>query len=260
MAKSGEGTVTLYNLAEATKELIRDAGKRIRVSAGYQNDLVLLHDGDVLRSEQVDDRSDRKTVISCGPRSYAINQANFSKSYSGQVQTKQVVADAIHSFDGVDFNQQSLDVVPDSATVTNFCFKGKTTDLLKEVLTPLDIQWYENKNELQFSVLNKVFNESDVVVLNANTGLIKTAVQTDRGVNATSLLNPLLQVGAIVKIENDVVENASFNNTDVPKPSENTKGFYKIIQANYVGDNWDGKFEAVIQCIPYNNLAAGNSS
>jgi hypothetical protein len=115
------------------------------------------------------------------------------------------------------------------------------------------LQWFERNSEILFSKKGDVTADQrgDIQVLNSNTGLIKTAPRTDRGVNAVSLLNPQLEVGKIVKIESDVTQNTAYNTYNVQKPALNSVGFYKIIQINYTGGNWDGKNQALLWCVPY---------
>ena len=252
-ANSCQGNVTIYNLADNSKELIRDKGQRIRIFAGYGTDTPpLLHDGDILRTAQVDNQSDRETIIYFGSRVYTTANAVFSKSYQSSVTVRQIVSDAIKTFD-LNYSEDTLNLIPSGSTLSTYSFHGRTVDALNNLLTPLNLQFFEQNSEILLSKIGRAISssENDIYILNSNTGLIKTAVQTDRGVNATCLLNSKLTVGNIVKIESDVLQNASFNTYNVQKQSKNTEGYYKIIQANYQGDNWDGKFEAILQCVPY---------
>jgi hypothetical protein len=274
-ASSSEGTVTIWNLSDETKEAIRGeatsktvngvktvVGQKIKVFAGYGNDSVLLHFGDVLRTTQVDEGADRKTIIYLGGNVYDTSNAVFSKSYNGSIKIRQIVSDAIPSL-GLTFDSKVVNLIPDDLTIPNYSFSGKTSDALKNLLEPIDLQWLENNKNFFLSKKGEAESEekeNNVIVLSSNTGLIKTAVTTDRGINATCLLDPKLQPKVIVKIESDVETNSSFNTYFVKKQSKNTDGFYKITQVTYDGDNWDGKFEALIQCVPYDENSSGASA
>ncbi|MEE9451368.1 MAG: hypothetical protein V3V61_01265 [Gammaproteobacteria bacterium] len=257
---SSEGNVTFFNLSDDTRESIRDKGKRIRVFAGYGNDVALLHDGDILRTAQDDEGADRKTIIYLAGRSQPVNNAIFTKSYQNSVSIRQIIADAIPTFN-LTFNQAFLSLIPANATLPEFSFHGKTNDVINQLLSPLNLQWFERNSEVLFSDKNKsgLSTTQEAIVLSSNSGLIKSAVQTDKGVNATCLLNPRLIVGGLVNIKSDVVQNASFNTFQVKKIALNTQGFYKIIQATYEGDNWDGKFQALLQCVPFNQSQESTS-
>jgi len=250
-AKSSEGSVTIFNLSDENKESIRDKGKRVRIFAGYGNEISLLHDGDVLHVFQIDEEQDKKTVLHFGGNVINTTSANITVSYQNQISIKQIISDALPSFN-LSFNKNIVDKLPD-ASLPTFSFHGKTADLMSKILEPINFQWFENNAEILLSKKNAEIEDDDrqdAFILNHNTGLIKTASQTDRGVNATCLLNPKLVIGSIVKIESDVVSNSAYNEYNTQKPSKNTDGYYKIIQATYQGDNWDGNFEALLQCVP----------
>ena len=249
---SSEGSIGIYNLADTTKEIVRDRGKRVRLFAGYGDTIPLLHDGDVLRVSQDDQVVDRITNIFFGGRIFNVSQAVFSRSYQGDVSLRTIVGDALPSF-GLQFDEQIINIIPADATIPNFSFNGKTATLLNQLLRPLDLQWFERNSEVLITQSGEVPENQagDVFVLNSTTGLIKTAVQSDKGVNVVCLLNPRIVVGSIVKIESDVLRNASFPGFQVKKPSLNTVGFYKVIQITYQGDNWDGKFQSLLQCVPF---------
>jgi hypothetical protein len=252
-ASSSEGSVTVFNLADDTKEKIRASGKKIQVFAGYGDDYVLLHFGDVLRTAQVDEGANVKTIIYLGGNIYKTNNAIFTKSYNSSVSVRQIVSDALPSFD-LPFDKKVTDLIPADATIPNFSFVGKTTDMLSSLLEPLNLKWFENNGQSLLSEKGKASGDdkdNNVIILNSNTGLIKTVTTTDRGINATCLLNPQLQPGGIVKIESNVEQNASFNTFYVTNKKNSNDGLYKITQASYNGDNWDGKFEALLQCVPF---------
>jgi len=251
-AKSAIGTVQIFNLSDATKEKLRAANQRIKIFAGYRDSVGLIHDGDILRTTQIDDGANRITVLFLAGRVFSTNTAIFSKGYKEPTSLRTIVGEAIKTF-GLPFNDAELNKIPSNLLEPAFVFNGPTQDVLNTLLNPLSIQWHENNSQIRLSKVGEASLESEtaVDVLNSNTGLIKTALQTDRGVNAVALLNPRLQVGRIVEIESDVIQNSSFPIFNNVKKSTNTKGLYKIIQVTYQGDNWDGKFECLLQCVPY---------
>jgi hypothetical protein len=252
-ASAASGHITFFNLAANTKALIRDRGQRVRITGGYDKNLSLLHDGQIQRVEAQDEGVNRKTVVYIGAKVFKTTDAIFSKSYQGSVQVRQIVSDALPSFD-VPYSKDILFKIPESATIANFSFSGRTIDMLDELLKPLNLQIFNQNNELLISEETKALSDddSDVIVLNATSGLIKTALRTDRGVNITSLLNPRLQPGKIVKVESDVITDSSYR-TD--KVEQIATGFFKIVQTNFQGSNWDGPFICRLMCVPFGQNA-----
>lgn len=218
--KPNEGYVNIYNLAKSTEDRIREKGVRIRVFAGYDDQPTLIHDGDIRRVDRDRTDVDRITTITIGGNVVKLSQAIFNQSYSGQVQVKQIVQDAIPSF-GID--AINLDQIPNDAFLYDFSFTGKTGDLLDKILDPIKVQWYENDNFIKFSLRGQGLDP--VIFLTKNTGLIGSASVTDKGIKFRSVLNGRIAIGDRIKIESQLVS-----------------GTYKVIQALHKGDNREGEF------------------
>jgi hypothetical protein len=219
-AKPNEGTVKIFNLADATENQIKDKGIRIRIFAGYDDRPVLIHDGDIRRVDRERTGLDRITTITLGGNVIKLSQAFFNKSYSGQVSVKQIAQDAAPSFniDATDFDQ-----IPNDAFLYDFSFTGKTSDLLDKILNPIKVQWFETDNLIKFSAGKKTFE--NVVLLNKDTGLIGSPTVTDKGTNFKSVLNGRIVLNERVKIESRLVN-----------------GVFKVIQISHKGDNRGGEF------------------
>lgn len=219
-SKPNEGTVNIYNLAKNTENQIKEKGVRIRVFAGYDDRLILIHDGDIRRVDRDRSDVDRITVITLGGNLNKLSQAVFNKSYSGQVSVKQIVLDSIPSFniDATDINQ-----IPDHEFLYDFSFTGKTSDLLDSILNPIGVQWFESDNFIKFSASKKALES--VVLLTKDTGLIGSASITDKGVKFKSAMNGRIVLNGRVKIESVLVN-----------------GTTKVIQILHKGDNREGVF------------------
>jgi hypothetical protein len=219
-AKPNEGSVGIFNLKEETENQIKENGSRIQVFGGHDNRPVLLHDGDVRRTETVPESPDRITVLHIGGNVFKISQAFFNKSYSGQVSVKQIVLDSIPTFN---MDATDIDQIPDNAFLYDFSFSGKTSDLLDKILNPIGVQWFENENFIKFSANKKALD--NVVVLNKDTGLIGSPSITEKGINFKSVLNGRILLNNRVKIESKLVN-----------------GVTKVIETLHKGDNREGIF------------------
>lgn len=219
-AKPNEGTVSIFNLSDATENQIKDKGIRIRVFAGYDERPVLIHDGDIRRVDRDRVKVDRITIINLGGNVIKLSQAFFNKSYAGQVSVRQIVSDSIPSFN---IDATDLDQIPDDAFLYDFSFTGRTSDLLDKILNPIKVQWFESDNLIKFSAGKKAFE--NVVLLNQNTGLIGSPSVTDKGTKFRSVLNGRILLNEKINIESRLVN-----------------GVYKVIQILHKGDNRDGEF------------------
>lgn len=219
-AKPNEGSLSIYNLSDATENQIREKGVRIRVFAGYDNRPVLIHDGDIRRVERDRSQVDRITTIILGGNLTKLSQAVFNNGYSGQVSVRQIVRDAVPTFN---IDATDIDQIPSDAFLYDFSFSGKTSILLDKILNPLKVQWFETDNLIKFSKGKRAFD--NVVLLTQETGLIGSASITEKGVKFRSVLNGRIVLNERIKIGSRLVN-----------------GIYKVIQILHKGDNRDGEF------------------
>jgi hypothetical protein len=240
-SKPAEGTIKIYNLSETTEKRIgvkNDAknnskSKRIQIFVGYDGKEILIHDGDIRRIESQREGLDRITVVTLGGNLYKLTNAIFNKSYKGQVKIKQIVTDALPSFE---LESLGLDVIPDNAMTNNFSYTGRTADLLNKLLRPLKIQWHEDNGFVKFNKNGD--NTRTAVLLTRDTGLIGSAglytkdteKGTETGVKFKSVMNGLITIGCLVKIESIIIN-----------------GLFKVTQLCYKGDNREGDF--VVECL-----------
>ncbi len=218
--KPNEGFSSIFNLSESIVNQIKESGVRIRIFAGHDTRLVLLHDGDIRRVERNNQPPDKITTIILGGNMIKLSKAVFNRSYLGQVSVKQITKDAIPTFN---ISALDLDQIPDDAFFYDFSFTGKTGVLLDKILNPIGVQWFESDNFIKFSSNKKALE--DVVLLNKNTGLIGSPTITDKGIKFRSVLNGRILLNNRIKISSELVN-----------------GVYKVIQILHKGDNREGEF------------------
>ncbi len=240
-----EGFVRIYNLNENTETRIRQRAERVRVFAGYDGELGLIFDGDIRRVERDRGGLVRITTITLGGNVFKLTNARVSRSYEGQVSTRQIVSDVLPTF-GIDFD--SLDVIPEDAVQNDFAFTGRTYDLLNKVLRPININFYEENNSISFSSVGSAPNEFEFLI-SQNTGMVGSPSITDEGVKVKSLLNPRLNVNRRIRVVSDVLQRAPDGDAQNAKASEQ-EGVYKITKVAHKGDNREGDFVTEIDAVP----------
>jgi len=218
--KPNEGTVNIYNLAEATENQIQEKGIRIRIFAGHDLQPILLHDGNIRRVERVRQPPDRITSIFLGGNTIKLAQAIFNKGYSGQVSVRQIVEDAIPTFN---IDATDLDQIPDDAFLYDYSFSGKTGVMFDKILNPIGVQWFESDNFIKFSSNQKALE--NVVLLDSDSGMIGSPTVTDKGVKFKSVLNGRIVMNERIQIKSSLVS-----------------GTYKVIEILHKGDNREGEF------------------
>jgi len=221
--KPNEGFSNIFNLSEATENQIQEKGERVRIFAGYDGEPILLHDGDIRRIDRARKPPDRITSVVLGGNTIKLSQAVFNKSYSGRITRKQIVEDAIPSFN---LEATDIDQIPSSGTdayLYDFSFTGKTGVLLDKILNPIGVQWFETDNFIKFSLSKQPLDS--VVVLNAGSGLIGSPTVTEKGVKFKAALNGRIELNGRIQLESEVVS-----------------GIFKVIELMHKGDNREGDF------------------
>ncbi len=240
--KPAEGFVKIYNLNETNETRIRNQFTRIRVVGGYEGSESLLFDGDIRKVERDREGINRVTVITLGGNVFRLTNAEFNRSYEGVVTVRQIIADAIPS---LQLPSDSLNIIPDSAALYDFAWSGRTVDLMERVLSPLDIQWFEDNGLIKFSLQGEPENRI-VFDINRQSGMIASPSVTDNdGVKVKSLLNPRLRVNSLVRIRSDILDFPAQGDATSARAGEAT-GFYKITKVVHRGDNRRGEYVSEI--------------
>jgi len=116
----------------------------------------------------------------------------------------------------------------------------------------------------------KSYLPGEAVVINAKTGMIGTPAQTNEGINAKTLLNPLIRVGGRVKLNNADIADYKINlaqplsPANIP-PSKRADGTYYVLVIEHSGDTRGIDWYTTLVCLsidpssnPLNSVQVGN--
>lgn len=110
---------------------------------------------------------------------------------------------------------------------------GNTRDLVQGIATNQGAEWSIQDGELVMLAPGSVL-PGEAVVLSEGAGMVGSPEPTDDGLQITSLLNPALRVGGMVKVESIF-------------PSYN--GIYKVTTIEYRGDAKAADWFSVVTCV-----------
>lgn len=239
-SKPNSGKIRIWNLKASTAKFAK-AATSVQIVAGYDNNQGLVYGGDLrrvsnrrsgqitsIRLAQTREGIDFITEIGLGGHLQALTTAYFQKSYSGTVPLKTIVTDALPTFALVASN---VDVLPD-ITLEDWCWSGKTSDLLDSLLLDTDFNWYEDDGLI-------VFHETETPIdfrpvrINPQTGLLSTPEIERRGIKFKVMLNPALRVGGLIDLES----------TDNPEAN----GRWKVKKLMLRGSNRDGEHTTEVE-------------
>lgn len=235
------GTVSIFNLAEFSRDKIRNIGDVIELEAGYLRDKYvgrLVIRADVLDIVTEQDGQDIITVVRLGD-GVEFLKAKSAYSFKEGASAKEIItklaADA-----GITL--KSLDGVVDAAFANGFSEMGPLGDILDKVVGKLGAQWSFQNDELQ--IIPKLgHNDSPVFKLSSKTGLkgiptrdVDTSTLTPTpqsdGWKVVAQLRPELGPGDRVVIESKIAD---------------ASGIYHIKEVTHAGDTHQGNWTSTLR-------------
>lgn len=254
-------TIRVYNMAESTVKRIKNEFDRVILQAGYDSNFGVIFDGNI---KQVifgrESNTDTYVDIFAGDGDDAYNFAIVSTTLakgSTQQQQVQTCADsfAAHGtgkgYIGGDFTGTKL---PRGKVMY-----GMARDYLRRSAQTTNTSWSVQDGKLQFVERGGML-PGQAVVLTSKSGLIGTPEQTNDGIKADCLLNPLLKIGGLVKIDERSVQEAKLPDTD-EKSEANAPasiaadGVYRILTVEYKGDTRGQAWYSSLVCLAVDESA-----
>ena len=236
------GTVSIFNLAEFSRNKIRNIGDAIELEAGYRQDdyggrLVITADVVDITTEQAG--ADIVTAVRLGDAVEFLKRIKDAYSFKEGASVKEIIA-KIASGEGITL--KSLDGVDDASYANGFSEMGPLGDILDKLVGKIGAQWSFQNNELQIAP-KLGHNGSPVFRLSAATGMVgiptrdidtsttTPAPQSD-GWKVSALLRPELGPGDRVEIESDIAD---------------ASGIYHIKEVTHSGDTHQGDFTSTLR-------------
>lgn len=128
---------------------------------------------------------------------------------------------------------------------------GMSRDHARNLTIPNNQRWTFIDGKLQL-ISNTAYLEGTVVTLNSATGMVGMPQQTNEGVIVKCLLNPKIQIGTTIKINNaDIVQTdfaPDYTAFNAPPPPS-ADGTYRVMVAEYEGDTRGDAWWTKMTCL-----------
>ncbi len=243
--------IVLYNLSAQTENSIIKEGAKVILEAGYQNPQYgLIFSGDIvqpLRGKEDNTTYTLTLVSQDGDLFY--NKGIINASFrAGQTQRDVLENIAKQSTNALEIGQLSDNLTPTALPRGKALF-GLTRDYFRQIAKSEQAAFYINNNKIEFiKAIDLPTNE--VIKLNGKSGLIGMPEQTEEGIQATCLLNPLLDLNKMVAIDLSSIQRQKADRNSELKNIAGA-GIFKIIKIAHKGDTrgdeWYTEFTAVAQ-------------
>lgn len=230
-AKPNNSTIKIYNLAPPSWNTILQEGSRVIIEAGYDGPQYgLIYDGDVVQTLRYsDDATTHITEIITQDGDVFLNSSFISVSY-GPGETSESLISSMAGQGGVELGPISPNLTKTKLARSKAMF-GQPKDYARNIAKSEGALFYINDRKI---TLVKPTDPPDGEVINLSpaSGLIGMPEQTDDGIKAKCLLNPLLNINKLVFIDNSLVKQKTGTKKELGD------GIYKVLTLSHTGDTW----------------------
>jgi len=165
------GKVSIYNLAQDTRNIIKDVGRNVTIFAGYtdENGEELLFSGDITNITHSIKRPDVITEIEASDGKEAVDKAKIAISQNEKTNARNILQKILGEFDiGNNLNQISF---ADKIYQSGFAFAGLAKDALTKVTKFLNLSWSVQNNEINIVPFDGN-NQTGIIFLTSKSGLL----------------------------------------------------------------------------------------
>lgn len=264
--------IRVYNLKSDTAlSLLEGEFQRVTLEAGYDypNGFAKIFDGtikQVIFGHESNVDSYAEILAADGDEAYQ----SYINTVLPASHTKQDELNAVAAAMNVPIGYQPD--LPVTAAGREKILYGMSRDQMRNFCVSTGTTWSIQNGQLVLIPIFDYRENVDVVVLNStkqNTGLIGFPQQTPGGINVTCLLNPRIQIGCLVQIlPEDINQNfittsgtALYGSGTLPAllPKNIAQisgaGFYKVLVVEYEGDTRGDPWYANLVCLAVDKSA-----
>lgn len=258
--------IRIFNLAAETASKIKKEFTQVTLQAGYQHGAYgVIFDGTIKqvrigRTSQTDTYVDIFAADGDESYNFGVSARSIAAGTSPEDQVKMIAQD---------MGAKTGTVIFDTGLQDNIRGKvayGMSRSYLRNMARTGKSSWSIQNGKIVITPLTG-YTEGEVIVLNSNTGMVGLPEQTEEGIKVTCLLNPKIEIGVQVQIDQASVQRAavSLNPTEVNQfedafPPVTNDGFYTIIVAEHRGDTRDNEYYSVLTCLSVNKTVAPGQS
>lgn len=246
--------ITVYNLAEETAQRIRKEFSSINLQAGYESNYGIVFSGNI---KQVrfgrESGTDTYMVIAAADGDAAYNGSVVNATLAaGSKQSDQINASA-GAMAGKGVQKGSIADTGSAKLPRGKVMYGMARDYLRQSAAASNTSWSIQDGKIQFVELTGVL-PNQAVVLSSKTGLVGAPEQTNDGIKARCLLNPMLKIGGKVQINEKDINEAKL--PDTSKDAQPNKpatirhdGFYRLLVVEHSGDTRGNDWYSDLVCL-----------
>ena len=230
----------IYNPSPDTVRKILEEGSAVTLSAGYEGSFGQIFTGAIIQKRVGrESATDTYLDISAVDGDAILNNAIISIPIPSGTNSYARL-NTIGRAAGFTINQNDIPTNGAALSRGRVCF-GLARDHLRTLCATEGVDWSINDGMVDI-ISQSAYRNGDTILLNSATGLIGFPTQTYEGISFRCLLNPSIQQGSKVQIDNaniqqlavDLGFTSAAKNEYIPKLDAD--GIYKILYITTTGD------------------------
>ena len=246
--------IRVYNLAPETAKKIRQEFKTITLQAGYEANYGVIFTGNI---KQVrfgrESGTDTYIDIAAGDGDDAYNFAVVNTTLAAGAKQSDQISAAGNAMAGRGVGVGYVAETGAQALPRGKVMYGMARDYLRQSAEASETTWSVQDGKLQIVSLTGTL-PNQAVKLNSKSGLVGTPEQTNDGIKARCLLNPLLKIGGKMQIDEKDVAEAKLPDTEkdstANKPADiSSDGVYRVLTIEHSGDTRGNDWYSDIVCL-----------
>lgn len=234
--------IRVYNVEKNTALLIQKQFTKVTIQGGYDSNFGVIFQGNIKQVILGKEGENESFIdLNCGDGDLAYNFAIVNttiKKGSSQADQFSQLAGSMKSHGvSVAKNQPEFDtmVLPRGKVLW-----GNTKDYMRTLAKQNGLTWSIQNEQIGF-IHQQGYNKGQTIILNSKTGMIGTPNQTNIGVNVACLMNPNINPGRTIKIDNKSVASLKIDlgNPNDPvnlAPPLTADGVYYVLVKEDTGD------------------------
>jgi hypothetical protein len=258
--------IRIYNLDQNTALQIKQQYTKVIIQGGYDANYGVIFRGNI---KQVilgrESATDTFVDLNCGDGDLAYNYAIVNTS----VKSGSSMLDQLNQISAPMKDLGTALAAKQPAFQPNLLPRGKTLwgnsrDYMRDLAQQNSLTWSIQNEQVEF-VPQQGYTPGITVVLTSKTGMIGTPQQTNIGVNVVCLMNPLINPGRTIKIDNASVQQLKLDlgNPKDPvnlAPPLTADGVYYVLVVEQTGDNRGVDWYSKLICCTVNPSGAAINS
>jgi hypothetical protein len=230
-SKPNPASIRVYNLNQSHRNLITSKTyNRVSLAVGYE-ELRVIYMGDIIEVITLRDGLDFIIQLTCGDGYEAYTGSLVNKTLKAGATDSSILAEASKS---MKVGNGVIDLPKERALPRGKVLTGNARDIMHKIARNNGADWSVQDGNMTVLPKNKVLADNEGFVLSQETGMINSPEKTDDGLSVSCLLNPMMQIGGLVRVQSIIPE---YN------------GDYKITELAHSGDFMGDDWVTQITCI-----------